>query len=390
MAKAKAMETAAPPANGGHERAAYSSAGDIQAIAAGLRGRDIKLTLEEVAALTEDDRIAIVGWLDQQRGMPAPQCLKQLLEKPADQAAEPASARSKKPFQVAVEFGNVGIGEGTARLGIKIDRTSLAGGLHDADRYFGGRRLHGRVLIAPKGELPGQAHLFDGDERQISSVFDVKGFAVSAKALSCGLTFALEEIDVGELAHFAKQSGWLQVETVSALDDDEESESDGPTLFDREREEQTHPDLIGGTDRPVGTPALEAAAKVHKEKAESAAPDNLAAADPPAKKRGRKKAAEAAESGVARAGRSIDLLDIPDKWKTQLRDVGIPTIAALDDEIAAGWPTIGRKFSATVKGDIEKQRLNLPPDHGRKAPPPADDEPVPVVPDHDAAIEDDF
>ena len=123
--------------------------------------------------------------------------------------------------QLRVQFGGVSIGEATARIGIRIDRELL--NLDAADELFSGRRLTGAVMVVPDGESPDQQRLFDGDDKhEIESAFDVKGFRVAPKEIGCGLTFALAEIDVAELGHFAKRSGVLQIDEVAALPEPEE------------------------------------------------------------------------------------------------------------------------------------------------------------------------
>ena len=122
--------------------------------------------------------------------------------------------------QLRVQFGGVSIGEATARIGIRIERELL--NLDAADELFSGRRLSGAVMVVPDGESPDQQRLFDGDDKhEIESTFDVKGFRVAPKEIGCGLTFALAEIDVAELGHFAKRSGVLQIDEVAALPEEE-------------------------------------------------------------------------------------------------------------------------------------------------------------------------
>ena len=61
---------------------------------------------------------------------------------------------------------------------------------------------------------------------EIRSVFDVKRMGVSPKNITAGLTFALAEIDVSELGHFAKRDGWLTIENAVELEDSEEEDEE--------------------------------------------------------------------------------------------------------------------------------------------------------------------
>lgn len=133
--------------------------------------------------------------------------------------------------QLRVQFGGVSIGEATARVGIRLERELL--NLDAADELFAGRRLTGAVMVVPDGESPDQQRLFDGDDKhEIESTFDVKGFRVAPKEIGCGLTFALAEIDVAQLGHFAKRSGVLLIDNVEALpDEDEDAEADEEDLI---------------------------------------------------------------------------------------------------------------------------------------------------------------
>ena len=135
-----------------------------------------------------------------------------------------ATKTSKKTrAKIAVKFGGVSIGEDTARLGIVIDRADMPD-LLQAESILCGRRLTGDVRVARTNEdtkcLPGMEDV----AYCVASTFDVKRIGVSPKHISAGLTFALSEIDVSDLAHFSKKSGWLNVQNVAVLEDEEENE----------------------------------------------------------------------------------------------------------------------------------------------------------------------
>jgi hypothetical protein len=127
-------------------------------------------------------------------------------------------------FDVPVEFGGVSIGEATARLGVKIDRSVC--NVVTADEIFCGHRLTGRVVLG-NGDNEGQGRLIEDLDESVDGVFDVKRFSANQKAISTGLTFSLADIDIGQLARFSKGTGRLIVEQVAELPEDADDDDDG-------------------------------------------------------------------------------------------------------------------------------------------------------------------
>lgn len=148
-------------------------------------------------------------------------------------ATKPAkNSKPKKPkqtaaiFAAAVEYGNVSVGDETARIGVKIARERC--NLDTADECFCGRRLLGTIAVGD--DDPDQMRFdFDDAEQTIDGTFDVAGYRVSPKHVTLGLTFALREIEVGDLAGFAKRAGFLRITEAVELPDaeDEDDEDDG-------------------------------------------------------------------------------------------------------------------------------------------------------------------
>lgn len=135
----------------------------------------------------------------------------------------------KAVLDVPVEFGGVAIGDATARLGIRIDRSVL--NIISADETFCGHRLSGRIILGGEDEQPGQMSFLDDVYDYVEGTFDVKRISVNTKAISTGLTFSLNDIDIETLAKFSRGSGRLLVEHVAELpeatgDDDDESEAE--------------------------------------------------------------------------------------------------------------------------------------------------------------------
>lgn len=152
-----------------------------------------------------------------------------------------------------VKFGGLSIGESTARLGVAIGRGAMT--LSRAEKLLCERRLSGSIELGGlQGQLPGM----QGEAHTIVGVFDTKALSVKSKYYATGLTLALEEIDVSDLAHFPKREGVLRISEISAIPEKKRSTGNGE---DEDDDEEEHPDVAAGKDRPHGTPALEAAAR---------------------------------------------------------------------------------------------------------------------------------
>jgi hypothetical protein len=137
-----------------------------------------------------------------------------------------AKKQQETVLELPVAFGNISIGDKTARIGINVDRGDMT--ISQADKNLCEKRLSGKIVSRPTGDHKDQAALPGMEfETALNGVFDVKGFSVSKDALSFGLTFALASIDVSCLAHFAKRSGWLKVNDIEAIPEKESSNGDG-------------------------------------------------------------------------------------------------------------------------------------------------------------------
>lgn len=130
-----------------------------------------------------------------------------------------SACRGRSVLDVAVNFGDVSIGDGTARIGVPIDRSLL--NIDAADELLCGRRLDGRLLVIPPGDASNQTYIdpeLSGELRhELTSTFDVKRFSVSPKNIAAGLTFSLQEVEVSELSHFAKRGGRLVVAGIEEI-----------------------------------------------------------------------------------------------------------------------------------------------------------------------------
>lgn len=143
-------------------------------------------------------------------------------------------AEATAVLDIPVEFGGVGIGQKTARLGLKIDREVMA--ITKADEALCGRRCTGRVAMGGNNDSPGQGRFWDDLEDVIDATFDIHRFGVTPDNFTSGLTFNLGEIDIGMLAGFSKGKGRLQIlgvadipkDTVDEHEDDDDSQRELP------------------------------------------------------------------------------------------------------------------------------------------------------------------
>jgi hypothetical protein len=127
-------------------------------------------------------------------------------------------AKTESVLDLPVEFGGVSIGDSTARLGVRFDRTVLD--LIKADEVFCGHRLTGSVILGGKDDQSGQTKFVEDLSHQVAGTFDVKRIGVNQTEIVTGLTFSLADLDVAELAKFSKGSGRLLVNEVGELPDD--------------------------------------------------------------------------------------------------------------------------------------------------------------------------
>lgn len=133
-------------------------------------------------------------------------------------------------FSIAVAFGNVNIGDKTCRLGFTVPRDVLSIGM--ADDSLCDRRLTGRIVARSTGGSDQQSLPGVDADTTITGTFDVKGFSVTRKTISAGLTFALASIDVESLAHFAKRSGQVIITEVADLPTEDKSATGDATEED--------------------------------------------------------------------------------------------------------------------------------------------------------------
>lgn len=124
-------------------------------------------------------------------------------------------------LDVPVQFSAVGIGEDTARVGVKMERKTLR--LTKADAVLCGHRITGKIVVTDGQSADDQGKLEGMEDCDViagvEGTFDVKSIRASAKYIGCSLTFSLPDVDVGVLAKFAKRTGRLTITEVCPLED---------------------------------------------------------------------------------------------------------------------------------------------------------------------------
>lgn len=140
----------------------------------------------------------------------------------------------KSLVRFACEFRGVGIGELTGRIGVRLARDNVS--LEQADKFLCGRRLTATAELK-SDDARGQTHLPDLGPQRVKAVFDVKRFGVAPERITTGLTFNLKEVALGDIAALANKAGWLDIEAVNELPDDEDEDDDETDSEERESAE---------------------------------------------------------------------------------------------------------------------------------------------------------
>jgi hypothetical protein len=126
------------------------------------------------------------------------------------------ATKKGKELDLQCAFGDVSIGDHTARVGVTVERSELT--VSQADKSLCEKRLIGRITSKPADEHPDQQR-FEGMESEdtLNGIFDVKQFSVTKKAVKFGMTFALKSIDIATLSRFAQRNGKLAIDSIDAI-----------------------------------------------------------------------------------------------------------------------------------------------------------------------------
>lgn len=132
-----------------------------------------------------------------------------------------ATATNKKKTQKAAEvirvkFGNVNLGDETARVGITIPRDKLTD--EKAIQLLVARRLIGTIVVAEGDVDPRQKNFLEDAAASVQGAFDTRALRIGLKEFGSGLTFALQDVEIEELAHFSKKSGFLWIDEAQELE----------------------------------------------------------------------------------------------------------------------------------------------------------------------------
>jgi hypothetical protein len=126
---------------------------------------------------------------------------------------------------IPVKFGNLSVGDKTANLGVVID-----GHLDDEQaRYFlCGSRLMVTLKVDPQSQddIKGQETMGFTETQTVNATVDSHSVRLFPSRYSAALVFSLAEIDVGNLAHFAKHSGTMVAKKVGDAGQTQEGDAD--------------------------------------------------------------------------------------------------------------------------------------------------------------------
>lgn len=116
---------------------------------------------------------------------------------------------------IPCSYGDVGVGDHIARLGITIDRKRMS--LAQADKLCG-KRLVGRITYSAGNDNPEQDALPGAEaETEMEAAFDVKRVGFNQKSLSTTLSFSIASIHLPTLCGFAKRAGTVYVQEIAEI-----------------------------------------------------------------------------------------------------------------------------------------------------------------------------
>jgi len=119
--------------------------------------------------------------------------------------------------KLAVQLGNVSVGQEIARIGVTISRDKLT--LEEADALFVQKRLWGKLIMRKGQDADNQTTLPDHDgSRELDSVFDSKALRVTRKAYVIGLSFNIDEKIERDIVYFAKRNAYLRLTNTTELE----------------------------------------------------------------------------------------------------------------------------------------------------------------------------
>lgn len=132
----------------------------------------------------------------------------------------PAATKTKTPaLVIGADYSGVSNSGVTVRLGVKTGRGNLT--LAQADRSLCGKRLTVKLLARQSGQSDQESLPGAEADLEVTGIADVKGFGVTARFFTFGLSFLVGQIDLTILDQFPKRSGTVTIVSVEDMPDEE-------------------------------------------------------------------------------------------------------------------------------------------------------------------------
>ena len=119
---------------------------------------------------------------------------------------------SAAALDIPVEFGNVSIGDATARIGVRFPVGSVK--QSDVTKKLCEKRIDALITTNDDQQrIPGT----EDEILELTGMADTRGVNVKVKTYSTGLTFSREDVDLNMLSNFAKKKGRLVVNDSESI-----------------------------------------------------------------------------------------------------------------------------------------------------------------------------
>lgn len=130
-------------------------------------------------------------------------------------------ATKPQALVIGADYSGVSNSGLTVRLGVKTGRGNLT--LTQADKALSGKRLTVKLLARSAGQSDQQSLPGADADLQVTGIADVKGFGVTARHFTFGLSFVVGQIDLTILDQFPKRAGTVTIVNVEDMPEDEEN-----------------------------------------------------------------------------------------------------------------------------------------------------------------------
>lgn len=130
-----------------------------------------------------------------------------------------AATKTKAPaLVIGVDYSGVSNSGLTVRLGVKTGRGNLS--LAQADKALAGKRLTVKLLARSAGQSDQESLPGAEADLEVTGIADVKGFGVTARNFTFGLSFVVGQIDLTILDQFPKRAGTVTIVNVEEMPDE--------------------------------------------------------------------------------------------------------------------------------------------------------------------------